>query len=60
MIKCLTLNIRRINGDINEYHIATNKGDEIFKNVESTKDPGVISDNKLIFKEHITDKIKKS
>ena len=56
-IKCLTLNIRRINGDINEYYITTDKGDEIFKNVKSTKGLGVIIDNKLTFKEHITDKI---
>ena len=60
MIKCLTLNIRRINRDINEYYITTDKGDEILKNVESTKDLGVIVDNKLTFKEHITDKIKKT
>ena len=60
IIKCLTLNIRRINGDINEYYITTGKGDEILKNVKSTKDLGVIIDNKLTFKEHITDKIKKA
>ena len=29
-------------GDINEYYITTHKGDEILKNVESTKDLGVI------------------
>ena len=60
IIKCLTLNIRRINGDIYEYYITTAKEDEILKNVESTKDFGVIIDNKLTFKEHITDKIKKA
>ena len=60
IIKCLILNIRRIKGDINEYYITTDKGDEILKNVESTKDLGVIIDNKLTFKEHITDKIKKA
>ena len=38
IIKCFTLNIRRINGDINEYYVTTDKGDEILKNVESTKD----------------------
>ena len=59
IIKCLILNIRRINRDINEYYITTDKGDEILKNVESTKDFGIIIDNKLIFKERITDKIKK-
>ena len=56
IIKCLTLNIRRINGDINEYYITTDKGDEILKNV----DLSVIVDNKLTFKAHITDKIKKT
>ena len=56
--KCLTINIRRIHGDINEYHITADKGDEILKNVESTKDLGVIIDNKLTFKEYITDKFK--
>ena len=59
-MKCLTLNIRRINGDINEYYITTDKGNEILKNVESTKDFCVIIDDKLTFKEHITDKIKKA
>ena len=60
IIKCLTLNIRRINGDINEYYLTTDKGDEILKHVESTKVLGVIIDNKLTFKEQITDKIKKA
>ena len=60
IIKFLILNIRRINGDINEYYITTDKGDEILKNVESIKDLGVIFDNKLAFKVHITDKIKKA
>ena len=60
IIKCFTLNIRRINGDINEHYVTTDKGDEILKNVESTKDLGVIVDNNLTFKEHITDKIKKA
>ena len=55
VIKCLTLIIRRINGDINEYQITIDKGEEILKNVKSTKDLGVIIDNKLTFKEHITD-----
>ena len=35
IIKCLTLN-RRINEDINEYHITTDKRDEILKKVKST------------------------
>ena len=62
ILKCLILNIRRINGDINELraYITTDKGDEILKNVESTKDLGVIIYNKLTFKEHINGKIKKA
>ena len=28
IIKCATLNIKRINGDINEYYITTDKGDK--------------------------------
>ena len=60
LIKCLTLNISRINGDINEYYIITDKGDEILKNLESTKDLGVIINNELTFKGHVTDKIKKT
>ena len=60
IVKCLALNIRRINGVINEYHITTDKGDEILKNVESTKDLVVIIGNKFTFKEHVTDKIKKA
>ena len=60
IIKCLALNIRKINGDINEYHITIDKREEILKNVESTKDLDVFIDNKLTFKEHIADKIKKA
>ena len=48
-----------INGDINKYHITTDKRDEILKNITYTKDLGVIIDNKLSFKEHIADKIRK-
>ena len=47
IIKYLTLNIRRINGDINEYHKATDRRDEILKNVESTEHFAFIIDNKL-------------
>ena len=36
IIKCLALNIKRINGDINEYHITIDKREEILKNFEST------------------------
>ena len=48
------------NYPINDYLIETESGNYKLQNVNSTKDLGVIIDNKLTFNEHILEKIKKA
>ena len=48
------------NNPINDYLIETESGNYKLQNVNSTKDLGVIIDNKLTFNEHILEKIKKA
>jgi hypothetical protein len=60
IIKCVVLNIRKHDVQVNEYNIEADIGKTKLNCVESVKDLGVIVDKTLSFKEHITEKIKKA
>ena len=57
--KCVALNLKMIDSPISDYFIETESGNYKLQNVTSTKDLSAIIDNKLTFKEHISEKIKK-
>ena len=58
--KCVALNLKKTDSPSSDYFIDTIKsGNYKLQNIDSTKDLAAIIDNKLIFNEHISEKIKK-
>ena len=51
--KCVALNLKMIDSPSSDYFINTESRNYKLQNVASTKDLGVIIDNKLTFNEHI-------